>query len=170
MLVENMSFQCLSFRLFDLNAKPTNCGFIKSNGSWWDKIRKVVRPAEIDKATRFFSRRDSLCWVRAPLYRGLTTALRQTPIGRTPLDQWSVRSTDLCLKTHHTHQRQTYMPPAGFDLAIITTLAGANPQIRPHDRWEWPKLANISVKSVISTERPTVCPPDFEVELTDYML
>jgi len=31
--------------------------------------------------------------------------------GRTPLDEWSARRTDLYLTTHNTHNRQISMPP-----------------------------------------------------------
>ena len=41
-----------------------------------------------------------------------------TPIGRTPLDEWSARHRDLYLTTHSTHNRQTSMPTAGFEPAI----------------------------------------------------
>ena len=41
-----------------------------------------------------------------------------TTIGRTPLDEWSLRRRDLCLTTHNTHKKQTSMSPAGFEPAI----------------------------------------------------
>ena len=40
------------------------------------------------------------------------------------LDEWSARLRDLCLKTHNTHNRQTSMPPVGFE---PTTPAGERP-------------------------------------------
>ena len=39
-------------------------------------------------------------------------------VGRTPLDAWSVRRRDLYLTTHNTHNRQTSMPPVGFEPTI----------------------------------------------------
>jgi hypothetical protein len=42
------------------------------------------------------------------------THLRQTTLGRTPLDEGSARRRDLYLTTHNTHKRQVSMPPAGF--------------------------------------------------------
>jgi hypothetical protein len=36
---------------------------------------------------------------------------RSQTVGRTPLDEWSVRHRDLYLTTHNTHNRQTPMPP-----------------------------------------------------------
>jgi hypothetical protein len=46
------------------------------------------------------------------------THLRHTTLGRTPLDEWSARCTDLYLTTHNTHNRQTSMPPVGFEPTI----------------------------------------------------
>ena len=41
-----------------------------------------------------------------------------TTLGRTALDERSIRHKDLCFKTHHTHNRQTSMPLAGFEPTI----------------------------------------------------
>ena len=40
---------------------------------------------------------------------------RHSTLGRTPLDEWSARRRDLYLTTHNIHNRQTSMPPAGFE-------------------------------------------------------
>jgi len=54
-----------------------------------------------------------------PLHcRRFTITLRHVSLGRTPLDKWSARRRDLYLTTHNTHNRQTSMPPAGFEPAI----------------------------------------------------
>jgi len=37
---------------------------------------------------------------------------------RTPLDEWSARHRDLYLTIHNTHNRQTSMPPVGFEPTI----------------------------------------------------
>jgi hypothetical protein len=50
------------------------------------------------------------------LYR---TQQRNT-VSRTPLDKWSARRRDIYLTTHNNHNRQTSMPPAGFEPIIIT--------------------------------------------------
>jgi hypothetical protein len=55
---------------------------------------------------------------RPPHYRGFKITLRHTTLGRTPLDEWSVRRRDLYLTTLHTHNRQTSMTPAGFEPAV----------------------------------------------------
>jgi hypothetical protein len=52
-------------------------------------------------------------------------------IGRTPLDEWSVRRWDLYLTAHNTHKRQTSMPTVGFEPAIS---ASEWPQTHTCDR------------------------------------
>ena len=56
---------------------------------------------------------------------------RHTTVGRTPLDERSARRRDLYLTTHNTHNRQTSMPPAGFEPTIP---AGERPQTYALDR------------------------------------
>jgi hypothetical protein len=43
---------------------------------------------------------------------------RRSTVGRTPLDERSVRRRDLYLTTHDTHNRQISMPPVGFEPKI----------------------------------------------------
>ena len=50
--------------------------------------------------------------------RFLDHTQRPATVGRTPLDEWSVRRRDLYLTTHNTHNRQTSMPPVGFEPTI----------------------------------------------------
>ena len=52
-------------------------------------------------------------------------------IGRNPLDEGSARCRDLYLTTHNTHNRQTSIPPTGFEPAIP---ASERPQTRSLDR------------------------------------
>jgi hypothetical protein len=66
-----------------------------------------------------------------PHYRVFTITLRHTKFFRTPLDEWSARSTDLYLTTQNTHKRQTSMPPAGFDPTIPVS---EQPQTQALDR------------------------------------
>jgi hypothetical protein len=63
--------------------------------------------------------------------RFLDHTQRRTTVGRTPLDEWSARRRDIYLTTHSTHNRQTFMPPVGFELTI---LAGERPQTYALDR------------------------------------
>ena len=72
------------------------------------------------------------------------TQLRTT-VGRTPLDAWPHRRKDLYLTTHNTHNRQTSMPPVGFEPA---TPAGERPQTCALDRAATGTGAPASVFSV----------------------
>ena len=64
-------------------------------------------------------------------FRFLDHTERRTTVGRTPLDKWSARRRDLYLTTHNTHNRQTSMPPVGFEHTIS---AGERPQTYALDR------------------------------------
>ena len=65
-------------------------------------------------------------WARASSIRKfINHTQRRTTFGRTPLDEWSARRIDLYLTTHNTHNRQTFMPPVGFEPTIS---AGQRPQ------------------------------------------
>ena len=63
--------------------------------------------------------------------RFLDDTQRRTTVGSTPPDEWSVRRRDLYLTTHNIHNRQTSMPPAGFEPTIS---AGERPQTYALDR------------------------------------
>jgi hypothetical protein len=59
------------------------------------------------------------------------TYLRHTTVGRTPLDEGPASRRDLYLTTHNTHNRQTYMPPVGFE---TTMLVSERPKTHALDR------------------------------------
>ena len=63
--------------------------------------------------------------------RFLVHTQRRTTVSRTPLDEWSARRRDLYRTTHNTHNRQTSMPPVGFE---PTVSAGERPQTYALDR------------------------------------
>jgi hypothetical protein len=60
-------------------------------------------------------RPDSELW--SPV-TGLQIKHRLTTFCRTPLDELQDRHRDLILTKHNTYNRQTAMPPAGFELVI----------------------------------------------------
>jgi len=65
-------------------------------------------------------------WARASSFlMFLDHTQRRNTVGRTPMDEWSARRRDLYLTTHETHDRQTSMPPVGFEPTIST---GERPQ------------------------------------------
>jgi len=73
----------------------------------------------------FFFWRGSPQCVMASSFTGFLDHTRHTRVRRTPLDEWSARRRDLYLTTHNTHNRQTSMPPVGFEPTIW---AGERPQ------------------------------------------
>ena len=71
-------------------------------------------------------------WALASSFtRFLDHTQRRITVGSTPLNEWSARRRDLCLTTHNTHNRQTSMPPVGFE---PTSSAGERPQTHALDR------------------------------------
>jgi len=66
---------------------------------------------------------------RPPSYRSFMTTLRHTTLGRTLLDEWSARRNNLT--THNTHNRQTFVLPAGLEPTIT---ASERPQTHDLDR------------------------------------
>jgi hypothetical protein len=58
---------------------------------------------------------------------------RRATVSRTPLDEWSACRRDLYLTTHNTHNRQTSMPPVGFESTIS---AGERPQTYALGHWD----------------------------------
>ena len=89
---------------------------------------ELARSSEVSgKHIVFFFGRGSPKWDR----RFLDLTQRRTTVGRTPLDEWSVRRRDLYLTTHSTHNRQASMPPVGFEPTISV---GQRPQTYALDR------------------------------------
>ena len=52
-------------------------------------------------------------------YFDVSRSQRRSTVGRTPLDEWSVRRRDLYLTRHDTHNRQISMSPVGFEPTIL---------------------------------------------------
>jgi hypothetical protein len=61
-----------------------------------------------------------------PHYRSFTITL-----GRTPLEEWSVRRKDLYLTTHNPHKRQTSMPPGGIRTHNPSKWMTEDPHLKP---------------------------------------
>ena len=77
--------------------------------------------------------------------RFLDHTQRRTTVGRTPLNEWSVRHRDLYLTTHNNHNRQISMPPEV--LRILITLK--NPMVSAGF-----EPANLGTKGQHATSRP----------------
>jgi hypothetical protein len=63
----------------------------------------------------FFGRCDPTRAMAYSLLRFLDHSQRCSTVSTTPMDGWSARRRDLYLTTNNTHNRQTSMPPAGFE-------------------------------------------------------
>ena len=76
-------------------------------------------------------------WARASSFtRILDHTQRRATVGRTPLDEWSVRRTDLYLTTHNTHNRRTSMPPGGIRTHNLSRRAAKDLRLRPRGHWD----------------------------------
>ena len=126
-----LHFLCLFFFFTSLtHFCPESC--------WKDKISLTLSTASFSCTSEyafFFSlfRRHNPLWVciHSPLagfsllFRGFLFTLNdKTTVDRIPPDEWSVRRRDLYLTAHNTRNRQTSMPPVGFETTIP---AGARP-------------------------------------------
>jgi len=91
--------------------------------------RKIVRGFLL--LCFFLWRCDPTLVMTSSFTRFLDHIQRRTTVGRAPLDEWSARRRDLYLTTHNTHNRQTSLPPVGFEPTIS---AGERPQTYVSDR------------------------------------
>ena len=66
----------------------------------------------------FLSWLNSPSMPRPPNCRSFETTRSLSTLGRTPLCKWSARIIDLYLTTRDTHNRQTALPPVGFEPTI----------------------------------------------------
>ena len=90
----------------------------------------VLLPLQLPTPPLFTMTQQPL-WTKASLLPRIhdhTHTHTHTTLGRTPLDGWSTRRRDLYLTTHN---RQTSMPPLGFELPIS---AGERLQIHALER------------------------------------
>jgi hypothetical protein len=65
--------------------------------------------------------------------RFLDHTQRRDTVGRPHLCEWSARRRNLYLTTHNTHNRQTSMPPVGFD---CSRRAAVDLHLRPRGHWD----------------------------------
>ena len=104
---------------FEMCAPSVDCRKARYRGNW--------------KTPTTLLWRCSPTWAMASFLRFLDHTQRHTTVGRTPLDEWSARRRDLYLTTPNTHNRQTSMPPVGFEPMIS---AGERPlgpaQLKDH--------------------------------------
>jgi hypothetical protein len=89
-------------------------------------------------------------WARSWL-SGLHHTQLHTPIGRTPLDEWSARRTDLYLKIRNTHHRQPSRTPARLQPAIPASVRPQTHALRPRAHWDRPDVIHIPTKHRMPT-------------------
>ena len=110
----------------------------------------------------------------------LDHTLRRTTVGRTPLDGWSVRSSDLatCTKQHTTLTRDRYPcpPPRGILIHNLSRRAAADLRLWPRGQWDllhqfiWRLIivqSSGSLYSLVKTESTAVYWPDKTQLLVD---
>ena len=91
-------------------------------------------------------------WARTSSFtRFLDHTQRRTTVGRIPLEKWSARLRDLYLKIHNTHNRQTSVPPVGFE---PITPAGERPQNYVLDRVPTVTGTNVPLQLLIHLLSP----------------
>ena len=72
-------------------------------------------------------------WVRTSSFtRFLDHTQRSTTVGRTPLNEWSLRRRDFYLTKNNDHNRQTSMPPVGFFLCKMIHLLSSDLEIQTY--------------------------------------
>ena len=84
-------------------------------------------------------------WVWLLIFTRFLDHTRRTTVGRTPLDERSVRRRDLYLTTHNNHNRQTSMPPDVLRIFIYLKNSTASAGFEP---------ANLGTKGQHGTSRP----------------
>jgi uncharacterized protein YlaI len=82
-----------------------------------------------------------------PHYQGFTITHRHTKLRRTPLDEWSAPSRNLCLKTHY-YKRQTSMTPRGLRTLNTNKRAAADPPVRLHGHGDWHTSKRLKNKKI----------------------
>ena len=115
-------------KIVAINSCPTRLKFAQENCWIFNSIRNRWAAANFN----FFLlwRCDPAQVMASSFTRFLDYTQQCITAGRTPLDEWSARRRDY-LTTHNTHNRQTLMPPVGFEATIS---AGERPQTYALDR------------------------------------
>jgi hypothetical protein len=126
--------------------------------SSWIRTRDTTDHAFLDhmRIRLFFHGAKAPSEPRPPHYRGFTIKLRQTTIGRTPLDERSARRRAFYLTVHNIHKRQKSMPPGGIRTPKTRKRAAVNPRLRPRGHWDW--HADITADVLLACPYNCRCP------------
>jgi len=74
------------------------------------------------------------------IFEDLNQTQRRTTVGRTPLDDWSARRTDLYLTTNKPSQETNIHAPSGIRFHNPSKRVVADPRLRPRGHWNRPPL------------------------------
>jgi hypothetical protein len=111
------------------------CSQIQVYATSWSLVRGVLPSVCVSNCVWYIffpMTQQPLGGLDRLIFRRFTiTHFRHTTLDTTPLDEWSARRRDLYLTTHNTHNRQTYMPPVGFEPTILVS---ERPQTHVLDR------------------------------------
>ena len=109
---EDATRYCTQQRAFVVTS--TRAHNVSSNGQSQKISAELTRPLFFFPLWRCGPTRA----MASSFFRFLDHTQRRTTVGRTPLDGWSARRRDLYVTTHNIHNRQTSMPPVGFEPTI----------------------------------------------------
>jgi hypothetical protein len=132
----NLKFLCTKWR----QIVGAAVGLQSCQPDWWasrysrvtHEERKPLSTELLNSYISFLFWHKSPDWARASSFtRLIDHTQRRTTFGRTPMDECSARRRDLRLPKYNTHNRQTSIPPVGFEPSIS---AGERPQTCALDR------------------------------------
>jgi len=118
--VLNVSIFCILIPQNNNNLSIHFFGFLRARKC--GKKQNIQYQGTLINILTFFWRDSPQRAMASSIMMFLDHTQRRTTVGRTPLDDWSARRRDLCLTTHNTHNRQTSMPPVGFEPTISTAI------------------------------------------------
>jgi hypothetical protein len=100
--------------------RAPNRPLVQMDWKVWTSTSQIWNRSWIVNLKHFFFlwRCDPTRVMASSFMRFLGHTQRRTTVGRTPLDEWLVRRRDLYMTAHNIHNRQTSMPPVGFEPTI----------------------------------------------------
>jgi hypothetical protein len=122
-------FVTFHFAIFNASSSKSSLTMSPKNLAFYKNFT-INNVTCICKRCFFISWFGSLSGPRRPPW-GSSISVRHTTLCRTPLIEELAHRRDVCLTTHDDYKGQTFMPPVGFELAI---LASERPQTHVLDR------------------------------------
>ena len=116
-----------------------------NTNEWWMNIYIYNIYYPFQGKFSFSMLRQSLVGQDLLIIEAFTIILRHIKLGRTPPDEWYARRSNLYLTAHNTHNRQTSMPPAGFEPAIPASERPQTHALGNCSRWDLPQHSSAKV-------------------------